>query len=90
MAIPSAKKVLADSVEFAPDPYSAVENADCCIIMTEWGEFGKLKAKDFHPYMRAPSIVDARRIYDPADFSELNFVAVGLGPPSSSSTAGGR
>ncbi len=80
MAIPSAKKILADSVEFAPDPYSALENADCCIIMTEWEELKKLRSKDFQAYMRIPNVVDARRIYNPEEFRELNLASIGLGP----------
>jgi len=30
--------------------------------------------------MKNPNIVDARRIYDPDEFRELNYVAIGLGP----------
>jgi len=33
--------------------------------------------------MRVPNIVDARKLYDPEDFKDVNFVAIGLGvePP---------
>ncbi len=79
MATPSAKKILADSVEFAQDPYSALENADCCIIMTEWEELKKLKTKDYLAEMRTPNIVDARKLYSPEDLRGLNLQAIGLG-----------
>lgn len=78
-AIPNAKKLLADSIEFAEDPHSAIRNAECCIVMTEWEEFRKLKAKDYQTQMRLPNIVDARKLYDPEDFKDVNFVAIGLG-----------
>jgi len=78
-AVPNAKKLLANSIEFAEDPYSALKGADCCIVMTEWDEFRKLKAKDYQTQMRLPNIVDARRLYDPEDFKDMNFLAVGLG-----------
>ncbi len=84
MAIPSAKKVLADSVEFAPDPYSALENTDCCIIMREWDQFKKLKVKDYLAEMRVANIVDARKLYNPEDFKKVNFQAIGLGSGISS------
>ena len=78
-AVPNAKKLLANSIEFAEDPYSALKGADCCIVMTEWDEFRKLKAEDYQTQMRLPNIVDARRLYDPEDFKDMNFLAVGLG-----------
>jgi len=78
-AIPNAKKLLSDSILFAEDPLSAIKNADCCIIMTEWDEFRKLKPKDYQSQMRTPNIVDARKLYNPNDFKEVNFVAIGLG-----------
>ena len=82
-AIPNAKKLLADSIEFAEDPYSAIKSAEACIVMTEWDEFRKLKAKDYQSQMRVPNIVDARKLYDPEDFKDVNCVAIGLGvePP---------
>ena len=78
-AIPNAKKLFADNIEFAEDSHSALKGADCCIVMTEWDEFRKLKAEDYQTQMRLPNIVDARRLYDPEDFKDMNFLAVGLG-----------
>ena len=79
MAMPNARKVLGVSVEFANDPRSAISGADCCVVMTEWDEFRKLKGKDYVRYMRSPNVVDARRLYRPDDLEGSNFVAVGLG-----------
>jgi UDPglucose 6-dehydrogenase len=78
-AVPNAKKLFADSIEFAEDPYSALKGADCCIVMTEWDEFRRLKSKDYQSQMKVPNIVDARKLYDPEDFKDVNFVAIGLG-----------
>ncbi len=78
-AVPNAKKLFADTIEFAEDPHSAIKNAECCIVMTEWDEFRKLKAKDYQNQMKLPNIVDARKLYDPEDFKGVNFVAIGLG-----------
>jgi UDPglucose 6-dehydrogenase len=79
MATPNAKKLFADSIEYAQDPHSALKGADCCIIMTEWDQFKKLRPKDYTGMMRVPNIVDARKLYDPEDFKSVNFVAIGLG-----------
>ena len=80
MAIPNTKKQLLDQIEYANNAHSALTGADCAIIMTEWDEFRKLKSKDFQAHMKTPMIVDARRIFDPKEFNQLNYVAVGLGP----------
>ena len=79
MAIPNAKKLLADTVEFSAEPRAAIRGADCCITMTEWDEFRRLKEKDFLAQMQLPNLVDARKIYDPTSFKDSNFAAIGLG-----------
>ncbi len=79
LAMPNARRVLEDSVSYARDSKAALDQADCCIVMTEWDEFRKLKAKDYVQHMRTPNLVDARRLYDPEHLEGLNFRAIGLG-----------
>ena len=79
-AVPNAKKRLADSIEFAKDPRSALKEADCCIVLTEWDEFRRLAPEDYLAQMETPNVVDARRVYDPEKFAKINFREVGLGP----------
>ena len=80
MAIPNAKRQLSDQIGYAENAHSALKGADCAIIMTEWDEIRKLKAKDFQAYMKTPNLVDARRIYNPEEFGGLNYTSIGLGP----------
>jgi UDPglucose 6-dehydrogenase len=80
LAMPNAKKQLQAQIDYAEDSHSALMGADCAIIMTEWDEFRKLKAKDFQTYMKIPNIVDARRIFNAQELSELSYVAIGVGP----------
>jgi UDPglucose 6-dehydrogenase len=79
MAMPNFERVFGDTIELTKDPHSALKGADCAIVMTEWDEFRRLKAKDYIAQMRQPILVDARRIYDPAEFSELKFAGIGFG-----------
>jgi UDP-glucose 6-dehydrogenase len=79
MAIPNTKRLLGHSVEYAEGPKSALRGTDCCIIMTEWDEFRKLRPNDYRQLMRDPSIVDARRLCNPSDLNQLNYVAIGVG-----------
>jgi UDPglucose 6-dehydrogenase len=83
MAMPNAKRQLGDLIEYSDNAHSALKGADCAVIMTEWDQFRKLKAKDFQAYMKTPKILDARRIYDPREFRGLDYAAIGLGPANS-------
>ena len=78
-AMPNAKKLLGNEVEFAEDERSAIKGADCCVVMTEWDEFKRLRPKDFLREMKTPNIIDARRIFEPSKYEELNYVRMGLG-----------
>ncbi len=82
MALENARRVLSERVELFPDAISCLKGADCCIVMTEWDEFRKLKPSDFNSNMKAPNIVDARRIMKRDDFDGFNYLAIGLGPSS--------
>ena len=80
MAIPNTKKTLSDQIDYAENAYSALKGADCAIIVTEWDQIRKLKSEDFRTYMKTPNIVDARRILDPQQYTQMNYIAIGTGP----------
>ena len=79
MAIPGARQVLGDAVEFAADPKAAIRQADCCIVMTEWDEFHNLTGKDYTEQMRTPNVVDARRLYRRDELEGVKVLAIGKG-----------
>src|SRR5712664_904757 len=82
MAMPNFERIFGDMIELAKNPRGALRGADCAIVMTEWDELRKLKAKDYIAQMRQPILVDARRIYNAPEFKELKFAAIGLGSAS--------
>jgi len=80
MAMKNASKLLQNKVKYASSAMECIDGADCCVIATEWPEFGGLKSEDFLCRMRTPALIDARRIYDPDEFDgKLKFRATGLG-----------
>jgi UDPglucose 6-dehydrogenase len=79
MAMPNTKRQLSDQIDYAENVHSALKGADCAIIMTEWDQFRQLVPKDFQTYMKTPNIVDARRILDPKQYAQLNYLAIGTG-----------
>ena len=80
IAIPNAKSIFKDKINYTSSAIECLKNADCCIIVTEWNELKKLTPENFTKNMRQPILIDGRRIYDPKQFSQkLKFVAIGLG-----------
>jgi UDPglucose 6-dehydrogenase len=80
VAMLTAKTIFKDKIQYATSAMSCLRNADCCILVTEWGEFKKLKPEDFTKNMKQPLLIDGRRIYNPQEFNQkLKFKAIGLG-----------
>ncbi len=78
MAVENARRVL-DDVEFAPNPYSACQEADLAVIMTEWNELRELDMKRIKGLLRRPVLLDARDIYDPVEMRMLGFTYYSIG-----------
>ena len=66
-------------VEFVTGPYQCAEGADVLAIITEWNEFRALDLARIKAAMNAPTIVDLRNIYDPADMAARGFTYVSVG-----------
>jgi len=78
-ATPNAKKIFGNRIEHASSAIQCMKGADCCILITEWKEFKKLKPEDFIQHVHQPILIDGRRIYCPEKFNQkLRFVAIGL------------
>ncbi|MFO7792618.1 MAG: UDP-glucose/GDP-mannose dehydrogenase family protein [Candidatus Saliniplasma sp.] len=71
------KELLSGRIQYADDVAEALQNADICIIQSDWDEFKELTAQDFKP-MKGKVIVDARRLLDPADLTD-DFIYIGVG-----------
>ncbi len=61
------------SISYAKDLYSAVENAEALLILTEWEEFKKADLKRVKSLMALPIIVDGRNVYEPSEVRALGF-----------------
>jgi UDPglucose 6-dehydrogenase len=79
-ATPTAKPIFKSKIQYATSTVECLKNADCCILVTEWDEFKKLKPEDFTENMKQPILIDGRRIYNPEEFSrKMKFATIGLG-----------
>ena len=79
-AAENMKKVFPDII-YTDSPLECLKNSDVCFVMTEWKEIKELKPKDFLKSMKAPFIVDGRRVFDPEEMKKSGFIyrAIGYG-----------
>lgn len=74
----NAKKMI-NGIEFAKNPYDAVEGTDVLVIVTEWDEFRELDKDKLKSLLKEPNIVDGRNIWDPKEMEEEGFNYIGVG-----------
>jgi UDPglucose 6-dehydrogenase len=60
-------------VDFAPDVFEAVKDADIAVFVTEWNEFRDIDLVKIKKLMKSPAVVDCRNIYEPSRMAELGF-----------------
>jgi len=76
----NAKKVLGESVRYAPSLEDCLKGAELCILATPWDEFKKLKPEDFLRNMSRPALLDCWRLFKDSEFKrKLKYFAIGLG-----------
>ncbi len=63
-AIENVKKIKGDIIEYAADPYVALQNADALIIVTEWSLFRTPDFEKIEKSLKSKVIFDGRNLYD--------------------------
>ena len=81
-AMDETNKVLGSSIEYATDPYSAVDDCDALVLVTEWREFRVLNFNVLKKRMKAKVVFDGRNIYEPEEMKEEGFSYVSIGRKS--------
>ena len=66
-------------VAYTESPYQAAQNADACVIMTEWPEFKLLDLQKLAACMAAKKLLDMRGIIDQQKAREAGFVFDSIG-----------
>jgi UDPglucose 6-dehydrogenase len=74
-----AKHLIGDTIEYCPDQYSALMDADCLMILTEWSEFKFPNFNTVSNLMSDKIIFDGRNIYDYQDMIDLGFTYTCMG-----------
>ena len=81
IATENARKILKDinGLSFEKDAYTALQDADLMIVITEWNEFAQLDLEQIYNLMKHQAIIDGRNIYDPKKAKALGFSYTGVG-----------
>ena len=69
-------------IQMAPKYYSALENADGLVILTEWNEFRRPDYARMASLLREPVIFDGRNLYTPVVMQEHGFKYFSIGRKS--------
>lgn len=73
VAMKEAKRRLGDRIEYAPDEYDALIDADALFLVTEWSEFKFPNMNIVKKLMRKHVIFDGRNVYDVNEMKEIGF-----------------
>ena len=66
-------------IEFADSALGAVEDADACVLVTEWPEFAALDWRQVRERMAGDLLVDGRNFLDRDTVQQAGFTYVGIG-----------
>lgn len=68
-----AKKILTDTIEYCDSVYSAMENADAVVLMTEWNQYRGLDLGRVKELMKGNVFVDLRNVYEKNVMQQAGF-----------------
>ncbi len=77
-ALDNARRELSE-IEYADDPYSAVDGADALLVATPWNEFKQADLRRVRELMRTPVLLDGRNIYNREEIGDLGFIYAAVG-----------
>ncbi|PKR84607.1 UDP-glucose 6-dehydrogenase TuaD [Heyndrickxia camelliae] len=79
IAVEETKKQLGYQCLYFKDIYETLENADACLILTDWLQVKHLDLNKVKELMRQPLIVDGRNIFDLETMQEFGFTYLSIG-----------
>ena len=78
-AIDIAKRIFKEKVEYCNSSYSAIENADAMLLMTEWNEFRRPDFEKIKTLLKQPVVFDGRNQYNAERLNEQGFELYQIG-----------
>ena len=75
----NARRILGDQISYAKDMYSALEDADCLLIATEWSEFKNPNFELMAQKMKTKAIFDGRNMFALEQVEDKGFFYKSIG-----------
>jgi UDPglucose 6-dehydrogenase len=79
VAMPEAKRVIPESIDYVDHPMHALSKADALVIVTEWKEFRSPDFEEIARQLKTPQIFDGRNMYEPAVVKRAGLTYHGIG-----------
>jgi UDPglucose 6-dehydrogenase len=83
VAMKEASRILGDSITYSEDPYDALIDAECMVLVTEWPEFKVPNFDVIRKLLNAPVIFDGRNIYEVSEMKRRGFEYFCIGKDTS-------
>ena len=77
-----AKTIFGDKISYCSSSYSALENADALLLITEWNEFRRPDFEKIKSLLKNPVIFDGRNQYNAQRLAEKGFEYFQIGVKS--------
>ncbi len=78
-AMKNVKEVIGDVVEYAKNPYEAIDGADALLIVTEWPQFRTPDFEKMDSLLKNKVIFDGRNLYELPQMQELGYTYYSVG-----------
>ena len=85
-AMANVKQRMGDRIDFAENPYQALQGADALLICTEWQLFRTPDFAQMKQGLNNPIIFDGRNLYDVQEMQDLGWEYTSIGRPSTATS----
>ncbi|MEO1990684.1 MAG: UDP-glucose/GDP-mannose dehydrogenase family protein [Pirellulales bacterium] len=72
-AMPNVQIKYGDRLSYASSAMDALKDADCLVVVTEWGDFRRPDFGEIARRMKSRVIIDGRNLYEPKELKRLGF-----------------
>jgi len=78
-AAENVRQIYGERLDYAAEPYDALDGADALVINTEWDEFRNPNFNLIRNRLRTPVVFDGRNLYQPDQMQQAGFTYYSIG-----------
>jgi UDPglucose 6-dehydrogenase len=85
IAIDNAKRQIKEEIEYTESLLTALRNADCAVIITDWPDVKTIDLEEYNQLMNEPIVFDGRNCYSMDAVKQANIEYYSIGRPDPTS-----